>query len=119
MISPMTVPELLREAARVVRQGWCIGALARTREGYPIPDYMDDPAAVSWCALGGILHASGARGDFGLDGLAFEAVIAVEAYLRRQPQGMGSLFKWNDGYARDGDEVAEVFEAVAAELEAR
>lgn len=114
----MTVPELLREAARIVRLGWCIGALARTREGYPIPAYMDDPEAVSWCAMGGILRASGTRGDLPLNDLALEAVTAVETFLRRQPQRPGSLPRWNDGYARDADEVAEVFEAVAAELEA-
>lgn len=116
-VGPATLPEALREAARTVRRGWCTHVLARTRDGAVLSDSMTDPEAVSWCATGAILRACGQRGATPLDGLALEAVTAVEGWLHSRRQLPDSLIEWNDLDARDGDQVADLFEAVASELE--
>jgi hypothetical protein len=90
------IREVLRQAAALVRQGWCKNALAKDKDGkWAAPR---DPRAVCWCAAGAIQKICGGPND------GWEAAAALRNVLFMDIQ------TWNDTYARDGEHVASKME---------
>lgn len=116
---PETVADRLRESAAYIREHWQTGVLC------------DENGFV--CAVGALLGLREYADDqhegmrlLMLDPVADQAVTLVADYLianvRRfahPADGLrvGLVEQWNDDCARDGAEVAEVFEKVAARWE--
>ena len=88
----------LREAARLVRQGWCQGRLAETAHGAEV--HPCSPEAARWCLVGAVVRATG-NGD------SYPVLDAVIAHLGFDRRGE-SLRDWNDAPGRTVDEVAAV-----------
>ena len=101
------VSSCLRDAAALVRRGWCQGAVARDAEGNAVA--VDDSSAAAWCAWGAILRVADARGeDAGVRLLlANDAAGIVE-------DGVGtSITAFNDVHSVSGDAVARALERAA------
>lgn len=115
-----TVADRLRASATYIRAHWGRGVLC------------DENGIV--CAVGALLGLRERAENvemslLALDPTAFEAVCAIAAWLTEHTAPFSSMAEegmnvsivesWNDEYAADGDEVAEVFEKVAARWEER
>lgn len=98
-------PRHYREAARVVREGWCQGA------------YDDEEGC--HCVMGA-LHVG-----FGLslsettkaDEDAMSAPLAASLRLRLRGTPKRAVVSWNDAPGRTAEDVAEALERCAEELE--
>jgi len=90
---------VLREAAAIVRRGWCQGDVQLG------PD--------RFCAMGAI-WASG--GDNRLVDRAFDALREYVAPGREVDWGMDPIALWNDHSGRTAEEVATAMETVADRL---
>lgn len=95
------VANILRKAAALVRKGWCKGSPARDSLGLVVGPLDED--AVEFCAIGAIQRVCRALTADG----AWEARRAL-----REVIGM-EIAPWNDGIARDAEQVARAFEEAA------
>jgi hypothetical protein len=102
----MTGTELLHEAARLVRTGWCQGADAREASG-AITD-VDASDAASWSLLGALQAASVCDPATRIDDVA--AAVGAIAELIADP----SLAHWNDASTRTKLEVLALLEDAEA-----
>ncbi len=100
-MSGREICDALHQAAALVRRGWCQHALAKTAEGKPTSPRAPD--AASWCALGAIQKICGGPEDGG----------EVRRSLREVLWPM-EVSQWNDGLARNAEEVALKLEEAAS-----
>ena len=99
---------VLREAASIVEEGWCQGALHLNKDG--VECYRED--AVQSCATGALHRASDQLSD---ETYAYDALYKLQRYLRSSP-GMGewiTIALWNDHPDRTATEVAETMRQTA------
>ena len=91
----MDVAEVLEKAADLIEPegAWCQGSLGKTKDGYPVPE--DSPYAVSLCAIGAILKASGKSWTYE----TYDYIHAVEAVVGED------LAVWNNWRRRTQAEV--------------
>lgn len=108
----MTVKQVLKLAAIIVRNGWTQMAAARTIMMKKVDAH--NPNAFYFCMLGALLRAAGKDDQSDL------AVRAIEA-IRRSPacpldeKGEKHLLTWHDTPGRTSEEVATLLETVASE----
>jgi hypothetical protein len=103
----MSVPEILNEAASLIRKGWTMNAEARDLNGNIVHVTSDD--AVSFCVLGAIHRIT-------YKALAFRGYMALaefEGYVRSRLHGGSSISHWNDHIAKDQEAVAIALENCA------
>lgn len=94
-----SVLQILTQARRLVKRGWCKGALARTVKGSVCSD--DDPEAVEWCAFGAIWKASGRLPNR-------KALTCLQRSIRRD------IGIWNDAWGRTKAQVLSAFDRAIA-----
>jgi hypothetical protein len=99
-----TVPEVLMEAAKLVRRGWCKGWFARTRNGSKCDH--DDPLAVSWCVMGALKKATNYPQNHDL---IFDAQAKLQIAISPHP-----ILLFNDQEAKTAEEVAQKLEEAAS-----
>ena len=75
-----------------VAQGWCQGALARSKTGEPVSPHS--PSAVSWCLIGAIERALDPNALDPNDSVMTENCEDMIAFFTEQLAG--SLGIWND-----------------------
>lgn len=90
---------VLRDAAAVVRRGWC--KCARAKDKFGVPVEPKHPDAVAWCALGAIEKICGGAAD------GHEAQYALRNIVYMD------VGQWNDLYGKDGEHVARKLEEAA------
>lgn len=104
-----------REAARLVRVGWCQGEYATTEFDEGVDP--DDDRAVRFCAVGAVLRAAGVEGE-PTDGDCADLSKPLADYLTRRYGGSTSPDDWNDAEGQTAERVAAGLDEVAAMLEA-
>lgn len=100
--------EVLREAARLVRQGWSQGAFARDWKGHTV--LVRSFRATNFCAVGAIRYWCGETNH----DLALRAEQKLLEVLRRRDSAL-TVVKFNDAPGRTADEVAAALEEAAAQ----
>ena len=103
----MTPLEVLREAEKLVEEGWCQGVAARTFSGFAVTP--NDPDACSWCLTGAISKAAGGS-ETDLD---IKVLHIVFHHLFGRPPDVYhkrtySVSEWNDFPGREKAEVLKV-----------
>ena len=104
----------LRDAASIIRAGWCIGAPARC-QGVALETALD-PSATAYCATGALHLATHHRGGQDLDYLDIRA--QVDSLLRRH-RHITDLVAYNDSVAPNSEAVEAILRWAADQLEHR
>jgi hypothetical protein len=99
--------DVLREAATLIRRGWCCGADARDCCGVPVA--ASDPAATAW-SLPGALAVVSERPDTDLVALR-DALWGISGVI---PDS--SLEGWNDAPGRSQDETLHMLAGASTSL---
>lgn len=96
------IKKTAREAAKLVRRGWCQNASARDEYGMSVAE--KSRTARSWCASGAIWKASRRRTATGPIG---EVHARFSRIVRR------SVVNFNDSHGTTAEDVASVFDRIA------
>jgi len=116
----MQAHEILRKAIDILRLGWSQGASARDAGGVPVPLFTGDVAAVNpraakLSAYGAIVKAQYSAQGF-LKGADWD-LIYRRAAVRVPNSHTHPLIVFNDAQATTVDDVIELLDGCAAELE--
>ena len=101
--------DVLREAASIVEEGWCQGALHLNKDGEEC--YRED--AVQSCATGAIQRALDHLADGIGPGAVHIVVYRLQKILLGRLQINTNIPKWNDHPDRTAAEVAETMRQAA------
>ncbi len=99
-----TTPQILRDAAVLIRRGWTQGVAAREADG--VTCAATDAKATCWCLIGAVTAASDLVGA---------NVRTMDRLAEHMGISMHNLAWWNDQPGRTAEEVALALEGAAHE----
>lgn len=99
VMTSQEVRDVLLKCAAIVRGGWCRHMPAKNAAGKRVGPR--ERSAVQFCAIGAIQRVCGGPEDGWEARRALREVVCME------------ISAWNDGIARDAEQVAQAFEEAA------